>query len=67
MALPHVPLLGLGVAEGNEALETLQTVMLICTTKRKRSQLTADDAVTQGDAVHLGAKQDGESQCPMLS
>jgi len=32
VALLHVALLGFGITEGNEALETLQVVMLVCNT-----------------------------------
>lgn len=33
VTLPHVSLLGFGVTESDEALKTLQTLMLICITR----------------------------------
>lgn len=39
VAFPHVPLLGLGVAECDEALETLQAVMLIYRARRGGSKV----------------------------
>ena len=54
MALPHVPLLGLGVAEGDEALEALKAVMLICKTEEKRRFTTRVNAANSCLRLNMG-------------